>query len=480
VVNSEAQPNGWFVQQQFKLDAQPDGSYVLEYAGNDASQSWFGPNKYALVGSDGTVTIGASTPAAATHFRKDVLTSGVDSAVAAAKGADAAVVVVGSMPFNNGREADDRSSTALPDAQEALVEAVQRANPHTIVVLENSYPDTINWEQANVPAILHTTHAGAETGDAVADVLFGDYDPTGRLTQTWYASDAGLPSIQDYDISKTGLTYQYYQGKPLYPFGYGLSYTSFAYANLRLSTPKVNANGQVRATVNVTNTGSRTGTDVVQLYSHELASRSATQPDEQLRAFTRVTLNPHQTKTVTLTLNAADLKFWDVTQKRYVVESGTYQLRIGSDADDLALTAPLSVHGDVIPPRDLTNSTEAQNFDDYSGITLTDYSKATGTSVESTGAGNWISFADTKLPSTVHGLTAQVSNAGTSPVHVTVRLDNPNTGPALGTLTIPPTGGHYDYTTINTALSGIPRGNGTHTVYVVFDGSAAVYTFTLA
>ena len=216
LVNSEAQPNGWFVQQQFSLLAQSDGSYVLEYSGNDARQSWFG-NRYAVVGSDGTVTIGAATPAAATHFHENVVTSGVDSAVAAAKGASAAVVVVGSMPFINGREDDDRTSTALPPAQEALIEAVRKANPNTIVVLENSYPDTINWAQANVPAILHTTHAGQETGHAIADVLFGDYDPSGRLTQTWYASDADLPSIQDYDIAKTGMTYQYYQGNPLYP-----------------------------------------------------------------------------------------------------------------------------------------------------------------------------------------------------------------------------------------------------------------------
>ena len=475
LVNSEAQPNGWYVQQQFKLDAQPDGSYVLEYAGNEVSESWFGPNRYAVVGSDGTVTIAASSPAAATHFHENVVTSGVDSAVAAAKGADAAVVVVGSMPFINGREADDRTSTALPAAQEALIEAVQRANPHTIVVLENSYPDTINWEQANVPAILHTTHAGAETGHALADVLFGDYDPSGRLTQTWYASDAGLPSILDYDISKTGLTYQYYQGTPLYPFGYGLSYTSFQYSNMRLSSPTVNANGQVRATVDVTNTGSRAGADVVQLYTHELASRSSTQPDEQLRAFTRVTLNPHQTKSVTLTLNAADLKFWDVTQNRYVVESGTYQVRIGHDANDVASTRPLAVHGEVIPPRDLTTVTEAQNFDDYSGITLTDYSKAAGTSVAATGAGNWISFADTRIPPTVRGLSAEVSNTGTSVVHVAVRLDDPNSGPILGTLAVPATGGHYNYTSATTTLSGVQSGS--HTVYLVFDGPAAMHTF---
>jgi beta-glucosidase len=473
VVNSESQPNGWFVQQQFKLDAQPDGSVVLEYAGNDASAS-----KYAVVGSDGTVTIGAKTTAAATHFTSDVVTSGVASAVAAAKGAKAAVVVVGSMPFINGREANDRTSTALPDAQEALVRAVQKVNPHTIVVLENSYPDTINWEQAHVPAIVHTTHAGAETGNAVADVLFGDYNPSARLTQTWYASDANLPSILNYDISKTDMTYQYYQGKPLYPFGFGLSYTSFDYSKLKLASPVVKQSGQIRATVDVTNTGSRAGTDVVQLYTHEMVSR-AKQPVAQLRKFARVTLNPHQTKKVSLTINAADLKFWDVTQNKYVVESGVYQVEVGHNADDIALSAPVKVKGEVIPPRNLSNLTQGQDFDNYSGTTLSDYSKASGTSVEAVAAGDWISFADTALAPSVNSLSAQVANAGSTPVQVTVRLDNPTSGTVLGTLTIPSTGGKYDYTTAATALSGIPAGRGLHTVYLVFGGPALLHTFQL-
>jgi beta-glucosidase len=475
LVNSETQPNGWFVQQQFKLDQQPDGSYVLEYAGNDASQSWFGPDKFGVVGADGTITIGAADPASATHFTKNVVTSGISSALAAAKGANAVVVMVGSMPFINGREAGDRTSTALPPAQEALIEAVHAANPKTIVVLENSYPDTINWEQANVPAILHTTHAGEETGDAIADVLFGNYDPSGRLTQTWYASDAGLPSILDYDISKTGMTYQYYQGTPLYPFGYGLSYTSFRYSNLRLSSPVVDQRGSVRVTVDVTNTGARAGTDVVQLYTHELQSRAA-QPVEQLRNFSRVTLAPHQTKQVSMTLPASALRFWDVTSDRYVVESGVYDVRVGDNADDITASAPLTVHGEVIPPRDLSRITQAQDFDDYSGVTLTDESKASGTSVQATAAGQWISFADTALPRGATNLTVRAANENATPTQVTVRLDDPANGPVLGTLTVPVTGSHYSYTTVSTPLA---KATGRHTVYLVFDGPAELATLRI-
>jgi beta-glucosidase len=475
LVNSEAQPNGWFVQQQLKLDAQPDGSYVLEYAGNDARQSWFGPDKFAVVGADGTLTIGAADVATATHFTKTVVSSGVADAAKAATGADAAVVVVGSMPFINGREDSDRTSTALPAAQEALIEAVRKANPHTVVVLENSYPDTITWAQRNVPAILHTTHAGQETGHAIADVLFGDVNPSGRLTQTWYASDAGLPSMLAYDIAKSGMTYQYYQGAPLYPFGYGLSYTSFRYTNLRLSTPTVDQHGSVRATVDVTNTGSRAGSDVVQLYTDERHSRTQ-QPVEQLRGFQRITLSPGQTRTVTITVRAADLATWDVTRNRSTVETGWYDVRIGHSAADISASAPLFVHGDVIPPRDLTRTTQAQNFDDYAGITLTDQSKTAGTSVAATAAGDWISFADTALPAGPARITASVANAGSTPAHVTVRLDNPTTGQVLGTLTVAPTGGHYDYVTAAAPLAKASA-PGPHTVYLVFDAPMNLFTF---
>jgi beta-glucosidase len=474
VANNATQPNGWYVQQQFKLDQQPDGSYVLEYAGYDTTESWFGPNKYAVVGADGTVSIAAATPAAATHFSKDVVTSGVASAVAAATGASAAVVVVGSMPFINGREAHDRTTTALPASQEALVEAVRKANTNTIVVLENSYPDTINWEQANVPAILHTTHAGQETGDALADVLFGDYDPSGRLTQTWYASDADLPSLTDYDISKSGLTYEYYQGKPLYPFGYGLSYTGFSYHNLRLSSPVADAQGTVRVSVDVTNTGSRAGTDTVQLYAHERQSREQ-QPQEQLRGFGQVTLAPQQTRTVTISLPVSQLAFWDYTRNKSVVETGTYDLAVGDSATHTPLSAPLAVHGQVIPPRDLTRQTPAENFDDYSGVTLTDTSKASGTSVAATGAGNWISFADTDLASGVRGISAAVADAGPATT-VQVRLDDPTSGPLVGTLAIPSTADKYAYTTVTAPLA---HATGRHTVYLVFGGAADLADFQL-
>ncbi|PKV97060.1 beta-glucosidase [Amycolatopsis echigonensis] len=473
LVNNAQQPNGWYVQQQLKLDAQADGSYVLEYAGNEVTESWFGKNKYAVVGADGTLTFSAADPARATKFGREVLTSGVGSALAAAQGADTAVVVVGSMPFINGREANDRTSTELAPAQQALVDAVRKANPHTVVVLENSYPTT-GWDTSGVPGLLWTTHAGQETGHAVADVLFGDVNPSGRLTQTWYASDAGLPNMLDYDISKTGMTYQYYRGAPLFPFGYGLSYTDFRYSRLRIDRPAVGADGTIAVDVDVTNTGGRAGADVVQLYSSARDSR-VQQPLKQLRAFSRVSLEPGQTKTVRLSVKASDLAFWDVTRGKPVVETGVYDFSVGRSAADLAQTRPVFVAGERIPARDLGRDTPAENFDDYQGITLTDTAKASGTSVAGA-AGGWVAFKDADLGRGAANFTASVSKADSAPARITVRIDDPVRGRVLGAVTVGGTGGKYTFQTVSAALA---RATGRHDVYLEFDGPVTVSSFRL-
>lgn len=460
LVNDVDQPAGWFVQQQLKLDAQPDGSYVLEYAGNEVNEPWFGPNKFAVVGADGVLTISSPDAAHATRFGRDVLTSGVGSAVAAAKDADTAVVVVGSMPFINGREANDRTSTELAPAQRALIEAVQRANPHTVVVVENSYPTT-GWDTVSVPGILWTSHAGQETGHAVADVLFGDQDPSGRLTQTWYASDAGLPGILDYDIAKTGMTYQYYRGKPLFPFGYGLSYTSFRYDDVRASR----AGGKVEVSVDVTNTGARRGSDVVQLYSKNAGV-------QRLRDFSKLTLAPKETRTVRFEVPVADLASWDVSRDRSVVAAGVYEFSVGRNASELSAPQRVPVPGEPALPRDLSRPTQAQNFDDYSGTTLTDTSKVSGTSVAAV-AGSWVAYRNVALNGPAR-FSASVS-APASSSRVTVRLDSP-TGRVLGTAPVAATGDHYAYTTVTAALA---KASGRHDVYLTFDGPVSVATFSL-
>jgi beta-glucosidase len=206
------------------------------------------------------------------------------AAVKAAKSSEVAVVVVGNHPLCGGKinilesfakddsrcalagegmENNDRSSLELE--QEALIKEVYQANPKTVVALVSGAPYAINWTEEYVPAILHTSHAGQEEGYALAEVLFGDYNPAGRLVQTWVRSLDQLPPMMDYNI-RNGRTYMYFRGTPLYPFGYGLSYTSFKYSNLRTSAPALAPGGQVTVSVDVTNTGTRDGDEVVQLY----------------------------------------------------------------------------------------------------------------------------------------------------------------------------------------------------------------------
>ncbi|MEU6549628.1 glycoside hydrolase family 3 C-terminal domain-containing protein [Streptomyces sp. NPDC046915] len=463
-VNDQTQPGGWFVQQQFRLERQDDGTYLLRYAGYETAESWWSNPVYlGPTGTDGTLGLVPKEQAA--HYAKDVVRDGVADAVSAVKGRDRAVVVVGSNPSINGREAHDRTDTGLAPTQEALVRAVRKANPHTVVIVENSYPTTLGALQKEVPALLWTTHAGQETGNALADLLYGDANPSGRLTQTWYRSDADLPSILDYDIIRSGRTYQYFKGRALYPFGYGLSYTSFRYGGLR----KVSDGYEVR----VTNTGRRSGAEVVQLYVHQRASRDA-QPLKQLKAFERVSLKPGETRTVRLRVRASDLAHWDVTRSKWVVETGAYDVMAGASATDIRARATWAVHGETIPPRDLSRTTRAENFDDYgSGIHLVDESKAAGTAVSAASDGAWLEFADTRLGSGASRFSARVAGpAGT----VEVRLGSP-TGRLIGTATTGGTGSAYDYATVGARLTA--AGKDRADVYLVLSEGLRLSTFSL-
>jgi beta-glucosidase len=277
-----------------------------------------------------------------------------DAAVELARTRDVAVVCVGNHPEGNagwevvtspseGKEAVDRKQITLPPGQEELVRRVHAANSNTVVVLIANFPVTLPWASANATTILHMTHASQELGNALADVLFGDANPGGRLAQTWPRSLDQLPPMMDYDIRR-GRTYMYLRGEPQYAFGYGLSYTTFAYADLRASGDTIGQDRATAVSVDVTNTGARAGDEVVQLYARHPGSR-VERPLKQLRGFQRLTLRPGETRTVTMRLTAADLAYWDSGRHAWVVEPGRVELMVGpSSADaDLKLRRTLVV-----------------------------------------------------------------------------------------------------------------------------------------
>jgi len=269
-----------------------------------------------------------------------------DAAVKIARDSEVAIVCVGNHPNggndtnwakvsvpSEGREAVDRESITLE--QEELIKQVYRANPKTIVVLVSSFPYAINWTQDNVPAIVHMALNSQEEGRALADVLFGDYNPAGRLVQTWPRSLDQLPPMLDYDI-RHGRTYMYFKGEPLYPFGYGLSFTTFAYANLRASAASLKPDGTISVSVDVSNRGKLKGEEVVQLYVKHLHS-SVARPIQELKGFRRVALSPGETRPVTFELKAEQLAYWNPSQHKFITESGEVQLLIGSSSADIKL-----------------------------------------------------------------------------------------------------------------------------------------------
>jgi beta-glucosidase len=282
---------------------------------------------------------------------------GSDEAKAAelARKADVAIVVVGNHPEcnagwdkcptpSNGKEDVDRKTIVLE--QESLVKAVFAANPHTIEVLRSSFPYAIVWSQEHVPAIVHMVHNSQEEGHGLADVLFGDYSPAGRLTQTWPTGDAQLLPIMDYNLLH-GRTYMYSKEKPLYPFGYGLSYTTFAYEGVSLSAPSMGADGEVQVTVKVKNTGTRASDEVVQMYVQHLGpdgkGSAVERPMIELEGFKRVHIEAGAEQEVTMGLKARDLAYWDTPNHLWRVEKEQVRVLAGGSSDKLPVHAVVDV-----------------------------------------------------------------------------------------------------------------------------------------
>jgi beta-glucosidase len=283
--------------------------------------------------------------------------SGFPDAVRAAKGADVAIVVVGE---NQGRndvdeekdpptdgEGHDVASLDLTGVQEDLVKAVYETGTPTVVVLVNGRPLSTRWTAEHVPAMVEAWRPGERGGQAVADVLFGDYNPSGRLAITIPRHSGQLPAYYNYKPSKAYWIKNQKRGyadmpaTPLYPFGYGLSYTDYQYTNLRVAPEEIHAGGTARVSFEVKNTGGRVGTETAQLYIHETASPVSV-PIKQLRGFEQVNLKPGETKTVTFTLGPEDLQLLDIDMHWRVVP-GDFEIMAGRSSDDLPLNGTLKV-----------------------------------------------------------------------------------------------------------------------------------------
>jgi beta-glucosidase len=265
----------------------------------------------------------------------------MDSAVAVAKNADAVIMVMGGNTKTAG-ESKSRTTLALPGFQLDLIKAIKATGKPVVVVFINSQPISFNWVKENIDGIVEAWYPGTYGGTAIADVLFGDYNPGGKLTLTFPRSVGQLPmnfpskpSAQT-DAGETARL----KGK-LYPFGYGLSYTTFAYSNLKITPEKQNSQGNFHVSFDVKNTGQREGDEVAQMYIHEKVT-TVTTYEKQLRGFERVHLNPGETKTVNFTLTPDDLSIWN-RDMHFVVEPGTFEVMIGASSEDIKLNGAFEI-----------------------------------------------------------------------------------------------------------------------------------------
>lgn len=274
-----------------------------------------------------------------------------DSAVIAAKECDAAIVCIGNNPLSyglgwgqnhvpsDGREEIDRQAISIE--QEDLVKLVLAANPKTVLIMVSSFPYAINWSKEHVLAILHVSQSSQEMGSAIANIIFGNISPSGRLVQTWISSIDELPPILDYNI-RNGRTYMYKKYAPLFPFGYGLTYTSFVYSGLKSDKKSIGGNEVINLTFNLQNTGKSGSDEVTQLYVSFPESRTD-HPRIALKGFKRVFVAKGETVQVSIPLKASDLTYWDTDKQAFVLEKAKVKFFIGSSSEDIKLTGEIEI-----------------------------------------------------------------------------------------------------------------------------------------
>jgi len=260
-------------------------------------------------------------------------------ALNAASNADLIIYVGGITPAQEG-EGFDRKQIELPEVQETLIHELHAIGKPMVMVNCSGSAMALTWEDEHLPAVLQAWYPGQEGGRAVAEVLFGEVNPSGHLPVTFYRSTADLPAFTDYSMSNR--TYRYFTGKPLYAFGHGLSYTTFDFSGAKLDSSRIAGNGSAKLSFTVRNSGKRDGDEVAQVYYRHVNSKMP-QPKESLCGFSRVSLRKGESAKVTVEIPADRLRYWDVEKKQYIVEPGEYEFLVGAASDDIRLKLPLIV-----------------------------------------------------------------------------------------------------------------------------------------
>jgi len=419
-------------------------------------------------------------------FRMKIESEGLKTAAEAAKKAEHVIFFAGNDPMINGRECIDRPGLNLPRRHEEIIRAVNEVNPKTVLVLISGYPFTCKEPAKKVPAILWMAHGIQETGNGIADVISGAYSPAGRLPLTWYEDEKQLPDIMEYDIMQGGTTYQYFSGKVLWPFGHGLSYSSFEYSDLKIDKLKANENDTVTISFKIKNTGAITAEEVPQLYA-SFSGSSFKRPLKSLKCFDRVSFAPGEEKTIRFKLPAGELSIWDSFNNRFFAENGYCSLSIGSSSSDIRLSGGFEVQGENPLPRKISSQIYAHFFDDYNNCYLHEKRGSGIPAVFSKKDGAWIKFKSLNFETgSAFRLSAIVQGGSTG--RIEVYLDEPD-GIHAGTIEVPNTGDVSFYPLPKTSHRRLPSWgyaecnlenlSGVHDLYFVFYGKTALWQFEL-
>ncbi|WP_329336841.1 glycoside hydrolase family 3 C-terminal domain-containing protein [Streptomyces sp. NBC_01352] len=444
---SADQPGGWIVQETFRLEPHENG-HLLRHVGT---------GRHVSVGADG-VKVAAGNPEIADApeiFTLITVERGEDAVRRVTSEADVVLVVAGNDPHINGRETEDRTTLRLPAQQERLLRAARAANPNTVLALTSAYPYAL--DTADLPAVLWTAHGGQAAGTALARVLAGDVSPAGRLPQTWYADDADLPGLLDYDVIGSRQTYLYFEGTPLFPFGHGLSYATFSYGGL---SSRVEGE-TLHVSFTITNTGDVTADEVAQLYTRAV-DPVVPRPRRELLAHRRVTLAPGAETELAFEVPLRSLEFWDLAQGRWRLEPGPYELLAGASSEDVRLRTTVLLDGEPSAPRPvLERGLDGADFDDQSGVEIVDRTKTAGDAVTAAeGRTGELVYRACDFGAGATRVTVSVAGEGV----VELALDG---GPTLATLASDAAGsGPYAYTTLGAGFVA----EGVHDVHLRLRG----------
>lgn len=423
------EPFDWFVMEIFHLEEEQDGSFVLTNRFGSPIMKGEDGSLWSMKGGERvgpTVGLAMETAASAqkeieiseVRFTLEVVESGIEEAVDMAKGKETVILALGCNSMINAKEEIDRSTIILPPYQEKLMEAVYQANPNVVLVLFSNYPYAINEAQKKLPAILWSATGSQDMGEAMAETIFGQNAPAGRLNMTWYQSDDQLPDIDDYDIIKGKRTYRYFDGEVLYPFGYGLTYSDFTYSDLAVA---LEDKRKLIVSFSVKNTGERVSDEVAQVYGTAPASR-VKKPLKQLLGFRRLkSIQPGEIRQVKMEVPIEEFRFYDVISSSLMVEEGRYTVYAGPSSAADALAQQIEISGRKPGLRNLQQKVKADHYDDYENIVLTEgqfgFSAATLWNPDKTGI---LYYRDCEMEDEVKEITLHLMSEAGGEVEIVI------------------------------------------------------------